>query len=177
MWKYFTKQHTGTYIDILPQLIEKYNTTYHRSIKCTPSDARKPSNHQQVFNALYGGSNKFDENLRDQPKFHVGDQVRITKKKNHFEKGYTTNWRNEVFIVTEVQPTYPYTYKLDDTRGEKVIGTFYEPELQLAKQTIFTIEKVLRRRTTKEGKKELYVKWKGYSKDFNQWIPVEDVEK
>ena len=177
MWKYFTKQHTGTYIDILPQLIEKYNSTYHRSIKCTPSDARKTSNHQQVFNALYGGSNKFDENLRDLPKFHVGDQVRITKKKNHFEKGYTTNWRNEVFIVTEVQPTYPYTYKLDDTRGEKVIGTFYEPELQLAKQTIFTIEKVLRRRTTKEGKKELYVKWKGYSKDFNQWIPVEDVEK
>ena len=84
----------------------------------------------------------------------------------------------EVFTVTEVQPTYPYTYKLEDARGEKVIGTFYEPELQLAKpQTTFNIEKVLRKRTTKEGKKELYVKWLGYSKDFNQWIPAEDVEK
>ena len=178
MWKYFTKHRTGVYINILPQLIERYNTTYHRSIKCTPSDARKPSNHQQVFNALYGGTKKFDENLRDPAKFHIADQVRITKKKKHFEKGYTSNWRQEVFTVTEVQPTYPYTYKLEDARGEKVIGTFYEPELQLAKpQTTFNIEKVLRKRTTKEGKKELYVKWLGYSKDFNQWIPAEDVEK
>ena len=177
MWKYFTKHRTGVYIDILPQLIEKYNNTYHRSIKCTPSDARKPSNHQHVFNALYGGTNKSDEKLRKLPKFHVGDQVRITKKKKHFEKGYTTNWTEEVFTVTEVQPTYPYTYKLKDTRGEEVIGTFYEAELQLAKQTAFRIEKVLRRRTTKEGKKEIYVKWLGYSKDFNQWIPAEDIEE
>ena len=178
MWKYFTKHRTGVYINILPQLIERYNTTYHRSIKCTPSDARKPSNHQHVFNALYGGTKKFDENLRDPPKFHIADQVRITKKKKHFEKGYTYNWMQEVFTVTEVQPTYPYTYKLEDARGEKVTGTFYEPELQLAKpQTTFKIEKVLRKRTTKEGKKELYVKWLGYSKDFNQWIPAEDVEK
>ena len=50
MWKYFTKHRTGVYIDILPQLIEKYNSTYHRSIRCTPSDARKPSNHQHMFN-------------------------------------------------------------------------------------------------------------------------------
>ena len=177
MWKYFTKHRTGVYIDILPQLIEKYNNTYHRSIKCTPSDARKPSNHQHVFNALYGGTNKSDEKLRKLPKFHVGDQVRITKKKKHFEKGYTTNWTEEVFTVTEVQPTYPYTYKLKDTRGEKVIGTFYEPELQLAKQTTFRIEKILKQRTTKEGKKEIYVKWLGYSKDFNQWIPAEDIEE
>ena len=177
MWKYFTKHRTGVYIDILPQLIEKYNNTYHRSIKCTPSDARKPSNHQHVFNALYGGTNKSDEKLRKLPKFHVGDQVRITKKKKQFEKGYTTNWTEEVFTVTEVQPTYPYTYKLKDTRGEKVIGTFYEPELQLAKQTTFRIEKILKRRTTKEGKKEIYVKWLGYSKDFNQWIPAEDIKE
>ena len=177
MWKYFTKHRTGVYIDILPQLIEKYNNTYHRSIKCTPSDARKPSNHQHVFNALYGGTKKYDEKLRKLPKFHVGDQVRITKKKKHFEKGYTSNWTEEVFIVTEVQDTYPYTYKLKDTRGEEVIGTFYEAELELAKQTAFRIEKVLRRRTTKEGKKEIYVKWLGYSKDFNQWIPAEDIEE
>ena len=118
MWKYFTKHRTGVYIDILPQLIEKYNGTYHRSIKCTPSDARKPSNHQHVFNALYGGSNKFDKKLSQPPKFHVDDQVRITKKKKQFEKGYTTNWTEEVFTVTEVQPTYPYTYKLKDTKGE-----------------------------------------------------------
>ena len=54
MWKYFTKNRTGVYIDVLPSIIERYNNTYHRSIKCSPSDARKPSNYQHVFNALYG---------------------------------------------------------------------------------------------------------------------------
>ena len=82
-----------------------------------------------------------------------------------------------MFIVTEVQPTHPYTYKLEDTRGEKVIGTFYEPELQHAKQTAFRIEKILKRRTRKNGAKEIYVKWLGYSKDFNQWIPEEDIAR
>ena len=53
MWKYFTKHRTGVYIYILPELSAKYNNTYHRSIKSTPSDARKPSNRQQVFDALY----------------------------------------------------------------------------------------------------------------------------
>ena len=62
-------------------------------------------------------------------------------------------------------------------KGTQQIGS-YEPELQLAKpQPTFKIEKVLRKRTTKDGKKELYVKWLGYSKDFNQWIPAEDVEE
>ena len=100
------------------------------------------------------------------------------KEEKTFEKGYTKNWRREVFTVTELQPTHPYIYKLKDAKGEKVIGTFYESELQLAKpQPTFKIEKVLRKRRTKEGKKELYVQWLGYSKDFNQWIPEEDVEE
>ena len=57
-----------------------------------------------------------------------------------------------------MQPTHPYTYKLKDARREKVTGTFYEPQLQVAKpQTTFKIEKVLKERTKKEGKKEVYV--------------------
>ena len=173
MWKYFTTHRTGVYSTILPDLIQKYNTTYHHSIQCTPTDARKPSNHQHVFNALY--KERDSTQLRKRPKFHVGDQVRISKKKKTFEKGYTANWKEEVFKVTKVQPTFPYTYKLEDTRSESVKGTFYEPELLHAKQTAFRIEKVLKHRTTKAGKKEIYVKWLGYSKDFNQWIPKEDI--
>ena len=177
MWKYFTKNRTGVYIDVLPSIIEKYNNTYHRSIKCSPSDARKPSNYQHVFNALYNVENVNDINtLRPPPKFKVGDQVRISKLKKKFEKGYTANWTEEVFTIEKVQATIPYTYKLKDTRNETIQGTFYEPELQLTNQTTFRIEKVLRRRTTKEGKKEILVKWVGYSPAFNQWIPETDIE-
>ena len=55
--------------------------------------------------------------------------------------------------------------------------TFYEEELQKSNQTIFRIEKVLKRRT-KNGRKEIYVKWKGYPKTFNSWIEVDkDTQK
>ena len=173
MWKYFTKNRTGVYIDILPDIIDKYNHTYHRSIMCTPSDARKPSNYQQVFNALYNYNNT---KLNPTPKFKIGDRVRISKLKKTFEKGYTANWTEEVFTIQKVQTTIPYTYKLKDTKNDIIQGTFYEPELQLAKQTTFRIEKVIKRRTGKDGKREIYVKWLGYSSAFNQWIPETDID-
>ena len=94
MWKYFTKHQTGIYINILPEMIKKYNSTYHRAIKCTPTDALKPANYQHVFDALYAGKNRrICEKTK--PKFKIGDKVRITKKKT-FEKGYTTNWTEEI---------------------------------------------------------------------------------
>ena len=177
MWKYFTRHQTGIYINILPEMIKKYNSTYHRSIKCTPTDARKPANYQHVFDALYNGKNR---RIREktQPKFKIGDKVRIAKKKETFEKGYTPNWTEEVFTVVKVQPTIPFTYKVEDTRSEEIQGTFYEEELQKTKQEKFRIEKVLRRRTRKDdGVRGVYVKWKGYNKTFNQWIPESDIQQ
>ena len=61
-------------------------------------------------------------------------------------------------------------------RGEEIQGTFYEPELQKTKQEIHRIEKVLRRRTRKDGVNDVYVKWKGYNEKFNQWIPESDIQ-
>ena len=75
MWKYFTANSTQKYIDVLPSMVDKYNSKYHRSIKLTPSDARNPSHYQHVYNTLYGNVRKATS-----PKFHVGDKVRITRK-------------------------------------------------------------------------------------------------
>ena len=80
MWKYFTANSTQKYIDGLPSMVDKYNSTYHRSIKLTPSDARNPPNYQHVYNALYGNIRKATS-----PKFNVGDKVRIARKKCTFE--------------------------------------------------------------------------------------------
>ena len=57
MWKYFTANNTRKYIDVLPAIIAKYNNTYHRSIKCTPTFVRKPSNYQHVLYLIVGKSN------------------------------------------------------------------------------------------------------------------------
>ena len=88
-------------------------------------------------------------------KFKVNDQVRISKYKNIFAKGYVPNWSEEIFVVKKIKSTVPWTYVISDLNGEEIIGSFYEKKLQKTNQKEFRIEKVLK---TKGNK--LYVKWK-----------------
>ena len=99
------------------------------------------------------------------PKFKVGNYVRISKYKNVFVKGYTPNWSEEIFVVDKIKNTVPWIYEINDLNGEKTTGSFYEKELQKTNQKEFRIEKVIR----KKGDK-LNVKWKGYNDSFNSWI-------
>ena len=63
------------------------------------------------------------------PKFKENDRVRITKYKNIFCKDYTENLSKKIFIINSVLKTNPWTYKIKDLNGEKIIGSFYEKEL------------------------------------------------
>ena len=80
------------------------------------------------------------------------------------------NWSEEVFIISKIKNTVPWTYVINDLTGEEIIGTFYEKELQKTNQKNFRIEKVLKRKGDK-----LYVKWKGYDNSFNSWIDKKDL--
>ena len=175
MWKYFSANNTKRYIDILDQLIDRYNNTKHRAIGCTPTVARQPASYQHVFKKLY--AKKVEDRRSVVPKFHVGDKVRIVKKKKTFEKGYFPNWTEELFTISSVKDTKPPTYTIQDLQGEPIQGSFYEAELQKSKQDIFRIEKVIKKRKGKNGGKEAYVKWKGYNSDFNSWVPVSELHK
>ncbi|VDI33805.1 Hypothetical predicted protein [Mytilus galloprovincialis] len=62
-----------------------------------------------------------------------------------------------------------------DFSGEEIQGSFYEPELQKTDQDVYRIEKILRRRT-KNGINEVFVKWKGYPKNFTSWVPQSDLQ-
>ena len=73
--------------------------------------------------------------------------------------------------------TKPVMYTIEDTSGEEVHGTFYEPELHKTKQEIYRIEKVLNKCTKSNGIKEVYVKWRGYNNDFHSWIPLTDLQQ
>ena len=93
-------------------------------------------------------------NERD-PKFKVGDHVRISKYKNIFAEGYTPNWSEEIFVLKKIKNTVSWTYVINDLNGEEIVETFYEKRLQKTNQKEFRIEKVIKRKGNK-----LFVKWK-----------------
>ena len=98
----------------------------------------KPIDVKNDFFAKYNeASNEKD------PKFKVNDHVRISKCKNIFAKGYAPNWSEEIFVVKKIKNTVPWTYVISDLNGEKIVGSFYEKELQKTNQKDFRIEKVI----------------------------------
>ena len=82
------------------------------------------------------------------PAFKVGDLVRISKYEN-ICKRVMSNWSEEVFVVSKIKNKIPWTYVINDLNGEKIIGAFYEKELQKTNQKDFRIEKLLKRKGDK----------------------------
>lgn len=168
MWRYFSANSTSVYVDVLPELVKRYNNTKHRSIGMTPVEASRKINEQRALRNLY----KDGRRPKQHPKFEIGDEVRIAVAKRHFEKGYTPNWTEEVFVIQEILPTSPVTYRIRDLADEPITGSFYEQQMQKAMQDTFRIEKVIRKR-----KDRVLVKWKGYPDKFNSWLSLDELEK
>ena len=135
----------------------------------TPKEASQKKNESKVWRNLYGN---YSPPKRKAPQFSLGDKVRVTRIKGTFEKGYTPRWTEEVFTVSDVRYTDPFTYKIVDYNKEEIKGSFHEPELQKSSQEMFRIEKVIRRK----GSKSL-VKWLGYPDSFNSWADNDELVK
>ena len=118
IYKYMISISKNVYIDKLDDIVNECNNTYHRTIKMKPLDVK--DNTYTDFDKEVNGKD---------PKFKVGDHVKISKYKNIFAKGYTPNWYEEVFVIKEVKSTVPWTYVISDLKGEEIVGTFYEKEL------------------------------------------------
>ena len=154
----------NVYFDVLDDIVNKYNNTVHRTIKMKPTE---------VTDDYYAEYNEHPMELhsnKKNPKFQVGNNVRISKYKNIFATGYTPNWSQEVFVINKIKNTVPWTYAISDLNGEEITGSFYEKELQKTSQKEFTMEKVLKRKGDK-----LFVKWKGCNNSFNSWINKKDL--
>ena len=145
IYKHRTSISKNVYIDNLNDIVDKYNNTYYTTIRIKPIDVK-----DNTYISTYKEINNKD------PKFKVGDRVRISKCKNIFAKGYTPNWSEEIFVIKKVKNTVPWTYVINDLNGEEITGTFYEKKLQKTNQEEFRIEKVIKRKNDK-----IYVKWKG----------------
>ena len=133
IYKYITSISNNVYIDKLDDIVKEYNDKYHTSIKMKPVD---------VTDNTYIDFKK-EINNKD-PKFKVGDYVRISKYKNIFTKGYMPNWSEEIFIIKKIKNTVPWTYVINDLNGEEIISTFYEKELQGTNQNEFRTDKIIK---------------------------------
>ena len=155
MWKYFSANNTMNYI---PNLIKKYTGICNGTIELS-------TRVRHIYNLR-------EDNVEVKPKFKIGDRVRKA-----FEKGFTPIWKEELFIVSGVRLTNPVTYNIKDLKGATIKGAFYQQELQKTNQQVYRIDKVSRKTKRNDGTKEALVKWKGYSNDFNYWVPESDIQE
>ena len=88
IYKYMTSISKNVYIHKLDDIVNKYNNTYHSTIKMKPVDVKSSTNIESSKEINY-----------QDPKFKVGDIVRISKYKNIYAKGYVPNWSEEVFGI------------------------------------------------------------------------------
>ena len=131
--KYITSISKNVYIDKIDDIVNEYNNTYHRTIKMKPIDIKD--------NTYINIGKEVNDN---DPKFKVGDHVRISKYKSSFAKSYAPNRFEEIFVIKKIKNTVSWTYVINDLNSEEIIGTFYENELQRTNQQEFRIEKVIK---------------------------------
>ena len=113
IYKHMTSISKNVYIDKLDDIVNEYNNTYYRTFKMKPIDAK--DNTYIDF--------KKEVNDKD-PKFKLGDHVKISKYRNIFAKGYTPNWMEEVFVIKKFKSTVPQTYIINDLNGEELLDHF-----------------------------------------------------
>ena len=172
IWTYFTSKKTKKYVDVLQQFVNAYNTSEHRSIGMKPADVRK-AHSTAIWRRLYGDGSVMAP-ARKQPK--VGELVRISRWKGNFEKGYLPNWSKETFHVAKALKHPQTMYEIHDKEGEELKGNFYVKELQRVKAGEYVVEKILRQRKLRDGSYEVFVKWKGWSDEYNSWIPKNSLQ-
>lgn len=129
--KYFWANRTRKWIDVLDQFIENYNSTYHRSIRMAPKNVSE-SNRRQVFRTLY-------PKIKDDtpPRLSKGDRVRILRQKNIFEKGYTRNWSEEIYTITQALAESGVDfYRISDSSGNLLPRHKYYWELNLVSKNV-----------------------------------------
>ena len=186
VYKYMTEKETNRYIstvgpngeriELMPLFVHGYNNRKHRMIGVTPYQAEtQPELHIDIQKRL----NAYHEKTKKQrPTFQIGDQVRIAKIKGKFSRGYNEQASQEIFKVAQVKTNLKIPlYVLSNYRGDEIIqGAFYEFELVKVTGDLFRIEKVLKKRKHR-GKKEVFVKWKGFDDSYNSWVSESNVQK
>ena len=185
--KYMNYKNTFKWVKVLPEITNSYNKTYHRVLKMTPQEALKTDS-PTLWLGQYGGVKKIKKEQPLKPPktrspytFKIGDQVLLSHIRTPFLRAYDETWTTEHFQITErVIKQGIALYKIKDSKNNPILGTFYASELQKViihdnPTQLYTIEKIIKRRIRGKSK-EVLVKWLGFARNFNSWIPESEVK-
>lgn len=171
LFRYFTHRHTWRYVEVLQSLVDSYNYSKHSATKMVPATVT-------ISNAAVARENlkhryAFRKEPR-QPKYRVGNLVRISRERNVFAKGYESGWTTELFKISRISTSrQPHVYYLEDLSGDEIVGIFYEEELSRVRKDLnehyFEIDEIIKE-SGKGRLKKYFVSFKGYPKSFNSWV-------
>ncbi|KAL3092184.1 hypothetical protein niasHT_026736 [Heterodera trifolii] len=153
LYRYFTEQNTYKWIGVVQDIVCAINHSQNSSIGMRPVDVNF-KNAEALRQKLHDAAENV---VRRQPKYRVGDRVRIEKYKHVFQKGYLPRFSNELFTVAEVHSERsPVVYRLRDDNNEIISGTVEQQFVQIEWQTGNTARRWAReeyiKRKTKEKK-------------------------
>ena len=124
--RYFTKNKTKKWLDVLDQFVANYNATPHSAHGLPPQDVSH-ENQEKVYKQLYP-----DISLRTDCRLKIGDKVRKIVDKDLFEKGYTANWSDEIYKIKESRQSNTVCwYIITDLNDKEVPGIWYYYQLKL----------------------------------------------
>ena len=165
LYKYFTKNNSNRWVDVIDKIIDGINNSVNRSIGVTPNSVSY-NNAQDLLRKVYKGRVE-----KKSPHYKVGDIVRIDKEKGDFPKGYLPSFTEELFKIAKVKHTNPPHYRLTALDGEEILGVFYNENLSPTRiHSNARLSEVIAERINKKGKKEYKVHWIGEPTSNDEWL-------
>ena len=176
------------WIDFVEPCLEIYHSRKHSSLNMSPRNADKDENELKILQRNLKRYSKYDRikviKNRKPAKFRKGQIVKIFKKKNIFSRGYNKNVTQEYFKIYHIDRKLSKDrYYLKDLAGEKLLGSFYSdylvPFLPPVDNVEYKIDPTFTdfKRKKIRGIPHIWVKWLGWPKKFNQWVPLESVAR
>ena len=123
IFKFLHENNTDTYIENLHQFVNVIHCRVNRMTKLAPKNVEKSD-------VPYLIPLQTCNQIRE-PKYKIGQQVRIKRKIETFHRGFRIQFTDEVFTITALQSLNPPTYTIKDANNQLIQGKFFESELTL----------------------------------------------
>ena len=171
---HMTDRESRTYIHALQDIVDAYNSKFHRMIHTSPRRAELPRNHYAVRLALERHIQKIREK-RIKPKYKIGQIVRVAKYDMLFRRSFDEQFDVEMFLVAEVSERLPRPmYRLKKPTGELTDDVYYEEELSPIYGDDFKVQEVIKKRRYR-GRPQSLVHWLGWPRELSTWVDDSDI--